>query len=191
MDIYLGNPPFSPPPIRVGDRNAMLAFPQEKISYYTTGNTHVYPIPKVLLVDSCVTYPPSSSSSQSLPGHYSMIVYSWLNCNNSERCCHPVSTPKSHGYSGGHSGGYGSGHGVHGGYGGRSHGGGYGGSHGGHDAEYTLDLEDVYSNSLHSTHSSYGGGYGSHGGGYGGGHGGGYGGGHGGGYGGGYKKRKK
>ncbi len=91
-------------------------------------------------------------------GHsYKPVVLSWLACNTSHRCCHPINTQKkSHG-----GGGYGNGGGGHGG-------GGYGGG-GGHGG------------------GGYGGGGGHGGGGYGGGghEGGGYGGGGGGGHGGG------
>ena len=129
---------------------------------------------------------------------YKPVVFSWLGCNSTHRCCHPISIKKSrpkgygggghggggYGGGGGHGGGGYGGGGGHGGGGyggGGGHGGGgYGGGGGGHGG-------GGYGGGGGHGGGGYGGGGGHGGGGYGGGGGhggGGYGGGGGGGYGG-------
>ena len=93
--------------------------------------------------------------------NYRVAVYSWLTCNSTHRCCHPIDIKKkqsptlvaaqsyghsSGGYGGGHSsGGYGGGH-SSGGYGG-GHSSGYGGGYGGgigHSDNYGHNLFNTY-----------------------------------------------
>ena len=42
----------------------------------------------------CTSSESSCLNAGTLLGYTSMVVFSWLNCNNTERCCHPVLLPK-------------------------------------------------------------------------------------------------
>ena len=85
----------------------------------------------------CTSSESTCVNAGTLLGYHSMVVYSWLNCNNTERCCHPVIVPKGfkqHGSFGNYGSalhGHGLSNGVGHGYGAGSHGGGHGSGHGG------------------------------------------------------------
>ena len=85
----------------------------------------------------CTSSESTCVNAGTLLGYHSMVVYSWLNCNNTERCCHPVIVPKGfkqHGSFGNYGSalhGHGLSNGVGHGYGAGSHGGGHVSGHGG------------------------------------------------------------